>query len=269
MERLLNLISDRRRWSLLAAADGTLTEHQGKELLAAYGIPITEEEVATSEEHAVGIADRIGYPVALKIDSPDILHKTEAGGIALNLDSDDEVRRAYDEVVANAKQFAPGAEVQGVLVQEMLGEGTEVIVGMTKDPVFGPVIMFGLGGIFVEALRDVSFTIPRGKRYALAGVTGGGKSTVINLLLRFYDVSCGRVLVDGVDVRETDLAVHRARFGLVMQDPFLFSGSVKDNVALARPDLTPDEFWAAARAAEAAGFIRALPQGPGSGAVQG
>jgi acetyltransferase len=97
--------------------------------------------------------------VALKVQSAQILHKTEAGGIALGLGTDDEVRAAYDEVLANARRFAPHAEIQGVLVQEMLRDGVEVIIGMTKDPVFGPVMMFGLGGIFVEALRDVSFRI--------------------------------------------------------------------------------------------------------------
>jgi acetyltransferase len=144
--------------ALLAGAE-QLSEFDGKQILKQYDIPVTREGLATSREAAVELARDLGYPVALKVQSAQILHKTEAGGIALNLGSDDEVRKAHDEVVANAVRFAPGAEVQGVLVQEMLEEGTEVILGVTRDPVFGPVIMFGLGGIFVEALRDVSFRI--------------------------------------------------------------------------------------------------------------
>jgi acetyltransferase len=108
---------------------------------------------------AVEQARELGYPVALKIQSGQILHKTEAGGIRLDLASDDDVRTAYGEVVANSKRFSPDAAVQGVLVQEMVKDGVEVIIGTTKDPVFGHVIMFGLGGIFVEALGDVSFRI--------------------------------------------------------------------------------------------------------------
>jgi acetyltransferase len=136
-----------------------LTEFQSKRILGSYGIPVTREALASSAEMAVTLARQLGYPVALKVQSVQILHKTEADGIRLDLGSDDEVRAAYEELLANAERFAPGAELQGVLVQEMLGEGVEVIIGTTRDPVFGQVIMFGLGGIFVEALRDVSFRI--------------------------------------------------------------------------------------------------------------
>jgi acetyltransferase len=97
--------------------------------------------------------------VALKVQSAEIAHKTEAGGIRLDLASDDEVRSAYEEILAKAERFEPDADIQGVLVQEMIEGGVEVIIGATRDPVFGHVIMFGLGGIFVEALRDVSFRI--------------------------------------------------------------------------------------------------------------
>ena len=104
-------------------------------------------------------ARRIGYPVALKILSPDIEHKTEAGGVILNLQSDAAVRRAYAQILKNAGQYAPEAVVEGVLVQQMLPAGVETIVGVTKDPVFGPTVMFGLGGILVETLEDVSFRV--------------------------------------------------------------------------------------------------------------
>ena len=110
---------------------------------------------------AVQLAREIGYPVAMKIQSPQILHKTEAGGIRLNVTSDREVRRAFREIMANARKY-PGANsqlIRGVLVQEMIADGIEVIIGATRDPVFGHVLMFGLGGIFVEAIKDVSFRI--------------------------------------------------------------------------------------------------------------
>lgn len=133
------------------------TEYEAKQVLAAYGIPVTREEMAGSAEEAAAAARRIGFPVALKIQSPDIPHKTEAGGIRLNLRTEADVREAYEAVMRNAEAHAPQAAVAGVLVQEMLEGGVEVIVGVTRDPVFGPCVMFGLGGIFVEALQDVSF----------------------------------------------------------------------------------------------------------------
>ncbi len=136
-----------------------LTEFDAKKVLRAYKISVTREALADSAEMAVREARKIGYPVALKIQSPQIMHKTEAGGIRLNLASDKEIRSAYRDILANARKYDRKAEIQGVLVQEMLEGGVEVIIGATRDPVFGPVMMFGLGGIFVEALKDVSFRI--------------------------------------------------------------------------------------------------------------
>jgi len=143
---------------------GELTEYQSKQILQKYAIPVTKEGLATSPEMALELAGRIGYPVALKIQSPQIPHKTEAGGIKLNLSSAAEVRQAYGEILANAQNYLPEARIQGILVQEMAPAGVEVIIGTTTDPVFGPVIMFGLGGIFVEAIKDVSFRIAPLKR---------------------------------------------------------------------------------------------------------
>ena len=136
-----------------------LSEYEAKKVLSGYGIPITREFLAASADTAVKAARKTGYPVALKISSAQIAHKTEAGGIKLNVKSDAEVRAGFKEVMASAKKYMPEAKIQGVLVQEMLKDGVEVIIGTTKDPVFGHVIMFGLGGIFVEALKDVSFRI--------------------------------------------------------------------------------------------------------------
>jgi len=128
-------------------------------LLAAYDIPITKEDVATSADNAVEIAERIGYPLVMKIDSPDILHKTEAGGLRLNISTPEDVVAAFNEIVQNARNYDPQARVGGVLVQEMVLGGTEVIVGVNNDPQFGPTLMFGLGGIFVEILKDVSLRV--------------------------------------------------------------------------------------------------------------
>lgn len=105
------------------------------------------------------MARQIGYPVVLKVDSPDIPHKTEANALMLNLSSEEDVRRAYKIVLQNATKHKPSARINGVLVQEMLSEGIEVIIGVTRDKVFGPTIMFGLGGIYVEVLKDVSFRV--------------------------------------------------------------------------------------------------------------
>lgn len=137
----------------------TLSESQSSEILAQYGIRTTKHAVAKTAEEAVKIANDIGYPVVLKIDSPDIPHKTEVDGIRLNLTNDEEVESAFGEVKESAKAHCPTANILGVSVQEMLPEGLEVIVGVTTDPTFGPVMMFGLGGVFVEVFKDVSFRV--------------------------------------------------------------------------------------------------------------
>jgi acetyltransferase len=145
--------------SFLSDKHLNLTEHEGKELLSLYNIPFTREEIALSEEQAVRIAEKIGYPVALKINSPDILHKTEAGGLKLNIGNKDELISAFNEILKNARRYNPEARLNGILVQEMISGGIEVIVGVNNNPQFGPVVMFGLGGIFVEILKDVSMRV--------------------------------------------------------------------------------------------------------------
>jgi acyl-CoA synthetase (NDP forming) len=144
---------------LLAGRSGDVAEHAAKRVLAEYGIPVTREELAATKERALAIAKRIGYPVAIKVQSPDISHKTEAKAVRLNLGSDAELAAAYDEVLANARAYKKGANVEGVLVQEMVKDGVEAILGVTNDPLFGPAVMFGLGGIFAEVLKDVSFRL--------------------------------------------------------------------------------------------------------------
>jgi acyl-CoA synthetase (NDP forming) len=123
-----------------------------------YGLPYIKSVIANNEHEAVGAARAMGFPLALKILSPDILHKTEARGVVLNISSEDGVRAAFDAIMHNARTYKPDARIHGVLIQKMARPGaTEVIMGASKDPQFGPVVMFGLGGIFVEVLKDVSF----------------------------------------------------------------------------------------------------------------
>lgn len=143
----------------LLVPGSTLSEAEASEVLTRYGIPTTTRFIANSAEEAEKYAEYIGYPVVLKIDSKDIPHKTEADAIRLNLTNAEEVRQAYEDVLQNAKNYKPDARIAGVSVQQMLGEGVEVIIGAHTDPTFGPVIMAGLGGIFVEVFQDVAFKV--------------------------------------------------------------------------------------------------------------
>ncbi len=154
---------------MLAAAGPVLTENQAKALLAGYGIPRPPEALASSADQAAAAAAGIGAPVALKVQSPDITHKTEAGAVALRVEGEAAVRDAYARVLANAKAAHPDAAIEGVLVQKMAPPGHEIILGITRDPDFGPMLMVGLGGIHVEVLRDVVFApVPIGHDEALA-----------------------------------------------------------------------------------------------------
>jgi acetate---CoA ligase (ADP-forming) len=153
----------------LAAAGPVLTEHEAKTLLAGYGIPRPPEALVSSADEAAAAAGHIDCAVALKVQSPDITHKTEAGAVALGIEGDAAVREAYRKVLANAKAARPDAAIEGVLVQQMAPPGIEIILGITRDPVFGPMLMVGLGGIHVEVLRDVAFSpVPIGPGEALA-----------------------------------------------------------------------------------------------------
>jgi acetyltransferase len=149
-----------RAKSLLAAGAGVMTERASKEVLAAYGLRVTREQLAANATQAVAMARQIGGRVALKIESPDIPHKTEAGAIRLGNEGDAAVTRAFDEVIAAAKNFNPAAHINGVLVQEMAPAGVEVMLGIASDPTFGAVVVAALGGIHVEILRDVAYRLP-------------------------------------------------------------------------------------------------------------
>jgi len=136
-----------------------LLEPEAKLICVEYGIPVTNFKVAADEKEAVKLAGEIGYPVVLKIVSPEIIHKSDAGGVMVNLQSPLEVSDAYQKILGNVKKYDANAKIVGVLVQEMAPQSTETIVGAIKDPQFGQTMMFGLGGVFVELLKDVSFRI--------------------------------------------------------------------------------------------------------------
>ena len=144
-----------------ARADGrgVLTECESKQIFSAYNLPIATTQLASTEEEAISMAEEIGYPIVMKITSPDILHKTDAGGVVVNIKDENAARKAYQEIIANAREYNPKADIHGVVIQEMAPYGTEVIIGSINDPTFGPTVMFGLGGIFVEVLKDVTFRI--------------------------------------------------------------------------------------------------------------
>jgi acetate---CoA ligase (ADP-forming) subunit beta len=136
-----------------------LTEMESKQLLASLGIPTTEMKLAASRDEAVALSRAIGYPCVLKVSSHDITHKSDAGGVKVGLKNEDEVAQAYDAIMASCRAKFPQAVIEGVTVQTMAKPGLEVIVGMATDPQFGPVLMFGMGGVWVEVLKDVSFKI--------------------------------------------------------------------------------------------------------------
>jgi len=228
--------------AVLRDAGDTLVEREAKRVLAAYGIAVTPERLATSADEAVHAARELGGAVALKIESPDIAHKTEADAVRLAVSGDDAVRAACEAVIAAARRHAPAARIRGVLVQAMVEDGVEIIVGAVRDPVFGPVIVAGLGGVHVEVLRDVAYraapvtpaearAMLRGLRGArlLDGVRGRPRSDVeaaadaivrLSWLARDFadeivelDVNPLRVLPRGAGVRAVDALIVRARSG--------------------------------------------------------
>ena len=148
-------ILDRAR----AAGRQSLTAPEARELCQAYGIDIPREELGRSAGEAAALAARIGFPVVMKIVSPQILHKTEAGGVVVGVKSTEEAAKAYEQIVANARCYNADAEIVGVQVQQMLIGGQEVIIGAVTDPAFGKLVAFGLGGILVEVLKDITFRL--------------------------------------------------------------------------------------------------------------
>lgn len=134
----------------------SLTEMESRELLDFYKIPLVKANLAKTADEAVALSKRMNYPVVLKIVSPQILHKTDVGGVALNVSSDDGVRKAFDSIMKSVKKKVPKAKIEGILVEKMISGGQEIIIGGKDDSAFGKVLMFGLGGIFTEVFDDVS-----------------------------------------------------------------------------------------------------------------
>lgn len=193
-----------------------LMEHEAKGVLEAYGIPVNPTGLARDKREALELARRMGYPVNLKICSPDILHKSDARAVKVGLSSEQEVERAFEEVMANARAYRPDARILGVTVSQYVPQGTEVIIGGMKDPTFGPVVMFGLGGIWVEVLKDVSFRLAPLERAdaqemieeikgfpVLKGLRGKPRAdlnALVEMLLR-----AGRLLSDFPEIEEMDI----------------------------------------------------------------
>ena len=194
-----------------------LTAPEAKQVCDAFGIPLPDEGLAVSTEQAASVADDIGYPVVMKIVSPDILHKTEAGGVKIGIASAEEARTAYDEIIANANSFKSDVAVTGVQVQAMLPSGgQEVIVGAVTDPSFGKLVAFGLGGILVEVLKDITFRLaPAKKEQALsmlesieaAEVLNGvrGAEPVDKVAIADIIVSVSNLISEFPEIREMDL----------------------------------------------------------------
>jgi acyl-CoA synthetase (NDP forming) len=136
-----------------------MTEVEAKELLKKAGIPVIETRLAQTKKEATAFSKDMGFPIVMKIVSPDIIHKSDIGGVKTGITSLAQVNRYYSEIISSVRQSQPDARIEGISVQKMARPGVEVIIGMNKDPQFGPVIMFGLGGIWVEVLKDVSFRI--------------------------------------------------------------------------------------------------------------
>jgi acetyltransferase len=195
----------------------TIGDFEAREILTAYGMKIPQSELATTPDEAIDIAGKIGYPVVLKIASPDILHKTDIGGVKVNLANHEEVRDAYELMVYRAQRYLPEARIWGCLVQEMVPSGgIEVLIGMNRDPQFGPLVTFGLGGIYVETLKDVTFRVaPFSRQEAhemlseirahalLDGVRGQpevDKDAIVAILLRI-----GQLVQDFPQILELDI----------------------------------------------------------------
>jgi acetyltransferase len=195
----------------------SIGDSEAREILLAYGMQIPESELADNTTEAINIANKIGYPVVLKIASPDILHKTDIGGVKVGLQNDEQLKDAFELMVYRANRYLPEARIWGCLVQEMVPSGNlEVLVGMNRDPQFGPLVTFGLGGIYVETLKDVTFRIaPFSKLDAQAmlneirakalldGVRGNpevDKDAIIDTLLRI-----GQLVQDFPESLEIDI----------------------------------------------------------------
>ncbi len=193
-----------------------LLEHEAKELLRSHGTPVYRDKLAKTEDEAVALANKISGEVVMKIVSPDILHKSDAGGVRLRLDTEDKVRDAFREIMLNARSFDDSADIRGVIVSPMAGAGAEVIIGTKIDDQFGPVIMFGLGGIMVEILKDVAFRVlpitPRSAKKMIEDIRSApildgvrGNPPCDKRSLRKILLKCSEIIESYPDIEEMDL----------------------------------------------------------------
>ncbi|MEO7404575.1 MAG: acetate--CoA ligase family protein, partial [Burkholderiales bacterium] len=208
-----------------------LDELEAKRILAAAGIPIARERLVDSVESAVTAAQAVGFPIALKIVSPDIAHKTEVGGVRLNLTDDQSVAAAYREIVASVATKASGAQIRGVAVAHM-ERGIETILGVTRDPTFGPVIMFGLGGIFVETLRDVTFRVAPFDRAEALTMIGEIKGYAILTGTRGHPPADIDALADALVKLAQFAAAHADSISSIDINPFIVRAKGQGAVAL-------------------------------------
>ncbi|MBD3193558.1 MAG: acetyl-CoA synthetase [Candidatus Lokiarchaeota archaeon] len=194
-----------------------LMEHESKDLISEYDIPVGKYKLVQNVDQAINFANRIGYPVVAKVMSPDIIHKTEAGIIKLNIKTDEELRIAFEEITTNAKKYKKDVRIEGINIQNMAIEGLlEVIIGGIRDQNFGPVLMFGLGGIFVEIFKDVSYRVcPINRREAarmitkikafplMNGYRGKAKADIESIITCL--VNCCQIFKDNPNIKELDL----------------------------------------------------------------
>ena len=235
-------LDPQRALSLLPDQPGLLSEWQAKAVLGCYGLRSTREHLATDSDQAQAFARQLSGPVALKVQSADIPHKTEARALRLRVQGDTEVGQAYAEVMANAKTYDPQAQIEGVLVQEMVEDGQEILIGMSHDPTWGPIITVGLGGIWVEVLKDVTFLLapshPEDIRAALAGLRGygllqavrGRPARDLDALVDFIERFSWLAVDLGPRILELDvnpLAVRAQGQGVVMVDALMLLGPIK------------------------------------------
>jgi acetyl-CoA synthetase (ADP-forming) len=194
----------------------TLLETEAKTICSQYCIPITKFNLSRNEKEAVKQADQIGYPIVLKIISPDVIHKSDAGGVIINLRNAQEVSTGYRKIIENVTKYNSDAKIIGVLVQEMAPQATEVIIGAIKDPQFGQTVMIGLGGIFVEILKDANFRVaPLTSQDAIEMITQlkafpvlkGYRNTPPADIDALVDILCNtsRLVMDHPEIKELDL----------------------------------------------------------------
>ena len=193
-----------------------LTEAEAREVLKFYRIPLVEAEIVKNLEEAKSFVKKVGYPVVLKVISPQIIHKTEVGGVILNIRSDKELFEAFHEIMKNVERSMPNAEIKGFFIQKMMPRDYEVIIGGKKDPTFGQTIAFGLGGIFVEVFEDVSFrVVPISKEdatemiqeikgYKILKGYRGKKLADINALIDIL-LKTSKMLEENEEIKELDI----------------------------------------------------------------